>query len=47
MDVFEGDKQIGRLKVKGIPYVSDPQGRIYFAEVDDFPKVVRYRVAKD
>ena len=42
MDVFEKGKQVGTLNVNGLPYAVDAQGRIYFAEEQDFPKVVRY-----
>jgi hypothetical protein len=44
MDVFENGRQVETLDVKGTPFVADPQGRIYFAEEGDFPKVVRYSV---
>lgn len=45
-DVFRAGKQIGSIDVPGTPHVADPQGRIYFAEEGDFPKVVRYAVVK-
>lgn len=44
LDVFENGKQVGILGVNGPPYAVDAQGRIYFAEEQDFPKVVRYSV---
>jgi hypothetical protein len=44
MEVFENGKQVDTLDVKGIPFAADPQGRIYFAEHEDFVKVVRYSV---
>jgi hypothetical protein len=47
MDVFEGGRHVETLDVKGLPYVADLQGRIYFAELEDFPKVVRYSVIGD
>ncbi len=47
MDVFENGRQVGTLDVKGTPYVVDAQGRIYFAEEEDFAKVVRYTVIKN
>jgi hypothetical protein len=46
-DVFQAGKQIGAMDLPGTPYVSDPQGRIYFAEAEDFPKVVRYTIVKN
>ena len=45
-DVFQGGKQIGSVDVPGTPYNVDAQGRIYFAETETFPRVVRYAVAK-
>ncbi len=45
-DIFQAGKQAGSIDVPGTPHVADPQGRIYFAEEDDFPKVVRYAVVK-
>ena len=45
-DIFEAGKTIGSIGLPGTPHVADLQGRIYFAEEDDFPKVVRYAVAK-
>lgn len=44
MDVFEKGKQVETLDVNGTPFAVDSQGRIYFAEEVDFPKVVRYSV---
>jgi hypothetical protein len=41
-DVFRGGKQIGSVEVPGTPYNVDAQGRIYFAETEGFPRVVRY-----
>ena len=46
-DVFQAGKQIGTMDVPGTPYVTDPQGRIYFAEEEGFPKVVRYTIVKN
>jgi len=46
-DVFQAGKQIGTMDVPGTPYVTDPQGRIYFAEEEGFPRVVRYAVVKN
>lgn len=44
MDIFEDGRQIGRLTVSGIPYAIDAQGRLYFAEEEGFPRIVRYVV---
>lgn len=41
-DIFENFSHIYSLKVKGFPYAIDKIGRFYFAEEEDFPKVVRY-----
>ncbi len=44
MDIFEDGRPISRLSVSGIPYVIDAQGRLYFAEEEGFPRIVRYIV---
>jgi len=46
-DVFQAGKQAGTIDVPGTPYVADSQGRIYFAEEEGFPRVVRYAVVKN
>lgn len=46
-DVFRNGKQIGSVDLPGTPYNVDPQGRIYFAETDPFPRVVRYAVVRN
>jgi hypothetical protein len=46
-DVFQGGKQAGAVAIPGTPYNVDAQGRIYFAELDPFPRVVRCAVARD
>lgn len=46
-DIFQAGKQIGSIAVPGTPLVADLQGRIYFAEEEDFPRVVRYAVVRD
>lgn len=46
-DVFQAGKQIGSVDIPGTPYNVDAQGRIYFAETDPFPRVVRYAVARN
>jgi len=43
-DVFRAGRQIGSIELLGTPYVADPQGLIYVAEEEGFPKVVRYAV---
>jgi hypothetical protein len=45
-DVFQAGKQIGAVEFPGTPYNVDAQGRIYFAETEGFPRVVRYAVVK-
>jgi len=47
MDVFRGRQQIGTMDVAGTPHIVDPEGRIYFAEDEGFPKVVRYKMIVD
>jgi len=44
MIVFINGKASGSLPVAGIPYVIDSQGRLYIAEEEGFPRVVRYLV---
>jgi hypothetical protein len=46
-DVFQSGKQVGTIDVPGKPHVADSLGRIYFAEEEGFPKVVRYTVVKN
>lgn len=46
MDIFKGDRQVGTLDISGTPYVVDGQGRIYFAEEGEFPKVRRYAIER-
>jgi len=46
-DVFQGGKQIGAVEFPGTPYNVDAQGRIYFAETDPFPRVVRYVIVRN
>ncbi|MDH4197952.1 MAG: 6-bladed beta-propeller [Candidatus Aminicenantes bacterium] len=47
MDVFKAGKQVGRLEVEGTPRIVDPQGRVYFAEEEGFPKIRRYSVVEN
>lgn len=46
-DIFQAGKQVGTMDVAGTPHLADSQGRIYFAEEEGFPKVVRYTVVKN
>jgi hypothetical protein len=46
-DVFRAGRQIGSIDITGMPLVADPQGMIYMAEEEGFPKVVRYAVIKN
>ena len=46
-DVFQSGKQIGSIDFPGTPHMADSQGRIYVAEEEGFPKVVRYTVVKN
>ena len=46
LDVFENGDQKATLTVNGMPYVADAQGRLYFVEEEDFPRVVRYRLER-
>jgi hypothetical protein len=46
-DIFQAGKQIGSADIPGTPCVADLQGRIYFAETEDFPRVVRCAVMKN
>jgi hypothetical protein len=43
LDIFEKDNYIGSLKVKGYAYAIDKKGNLYFAEEEEFPRVVRYK----
>ena len=45
-DVFRAGKQIGSIEIPGTPHVADLQGRIYVAEIEGFPRVVRYAIVK-
>lgn len=46
-DVFQLGRQIGSIDFPGTPHVTDSQGRIYVAEIEGFPRVVRYAVLKN
>ncbi len=46
-DVFRDGKQIGSIELKGLLYASDAQGRVYVAEDEGFPKIVRYAVTRN
>ncbi len=45
LDVFLDSQLIGSLEVIGIPRAIDAQGRLYFIEEEDYPQVVRYKLA--
>ena len=45
-DVFLDGKQIGSMEIPGTPCNVDARGRIYFAEEEGFPRVVRYAVTR-
>lgn len=45
LDVFEDYECVASLKVEGLPYAIDREGRLYFAEEEGFPRVARYSVA--
>ena len=42
LDIFEKGKFAGSVKLKGFAYAIDKKGRIYCAEGEDVPRVVRY-----
>ena len=46
-DIFQSGKQIGSIDFPSTPHMADSQGRIYFAEEEGFPRVVRYAVVKN
>lgn len=46
-DVFRAGKQIGTVDIPGTPFNADAQGRIYFAETEPFPRVVRCAIVKN
>lgn len=46
-DLFRAGKQIGALDIPGTPRAVDAEGRLYFAEEDPFPRVVRYSVVRN
>jgi hypothetical protein len=44
LEIFEKDKYIASLEVKGLAFAVDRKGRLYYAVEEDFPKLVRYTV---
>jgi len=44
LDIFEKGKFVSSVKLKGFAYTIDKKGRIYCAEGEDVPQVVRYFV---
>lgn len=45
-DIFRAGKKTGSIDIPGTPLVADLRGRIYVAEEEGFPKVVRYTVVE-
>ncbi len=43
MELFEDGKSLFSQVLNGFPYAIDNKGRLYIAEADEFPVVVRYR----
>jgi len=43
-DIFRSGRQVGSLDLPGTPHVGDVQGRLWIAEEEGFPRVVRYSV---
>ncbi len=46
LDIFVDSQLKGSLEVVGIPRAVDAQGRLYFKEEEDYPQVVRYKLAR-
>jgi len=44
LEIFEKDKYIASLEVKGLAFAVDRKGRLYYAVEEYFPKLVRYAV---
>jgi hypothetical protein len=44
VDIFRDDKLIRRLKVKGTLKAIDLDGKFYFAEGEDFPRIAKYNL---
>jgi hypothetical protein len=44
LTLFLNDKPIASTEIIGIPHAVDSQGRLYVAEQENFPRVVRYIV---
>jgi len=47
LEIFENNKEVATLTVKGFAYAIDKKGRIYFAEEEDFPRMVRYLLKEE
>jgi len=47
LEIFENDRYVASLEVKGLAYAVDRQGRLYYAVEEDFPQVVRYVVREE
>lgn len=46
MEIFDNNKSVASLAIKGCAYSVDKQGRIYFAEQEEFPRVVRCKLVE-
>lgn len=44
LNIFENGRCIASVEVVGYAFAADRKGRLYFAEEEEFPKVVRYKV---
>ncbi len=44
MEIFDNNRSVASLAIKGFAYSVDKEGRIYFAEEEDFPRVVRCKI---
>lgn len=47
LDVFQGRRQVGTMEAVGIPHAVDSLGRIYFADNEEVPRVVRCRLIQN
>jgi outer membrane protein assembly factor BamB len=47
MDIFEDGRYVSSFKVEGFAYAIDKEGRIYCAEEENIPRVVRYFIKEN
>lgn len=47
LDIFEDGRYVTSLKVEGFAYAIDKEGRIYCAEEENIPRVVRYSIKEN